>query len=70
MATDFMEGTLTWRQRQAVWLHLAVCRGCRAFMQQMRKTVRLIASLPPTPPPRETEVRLLASLPDGSPPPP
>jgi hypothetical protein len=36
MATDFMEGTLSWRQRQAIWLHLALCRGCRAFMQQMR----------------------------------
>jgi hypothetical protein len=69
MATDFMEGTLSWRQRQAVWLHLAVCRGCRAFIQQMRKTVRLIGSLPAAPPAPETEARLLATLPDRAPPP-
>lgn len=69
MATDFMEGTLSWRQRQAIWLHLAVCRGCRAFMQQMRRTVRLIGGLPATPPPPEIEARLLATLPErpGSP---
>jgi hypothetical protein len=69
MATDFMEGTLSWRQRQAIRLHLAVCRGCRAFMQQMRRTVRLIGGLPVTPPSPEIEARLLATLPDrpGSP---
>jgi hypothetical protein len=64
MATEYMEGSLTWRQRQGVWLHLAVCRGCRAFMQQMRRTVRLIGGLPATPPAPETEARLLATLPD------
>jgi anti-sigma factor ChrR (cupin superfamily) len=64
MATDYMEGTLGWRRRLAIRLHLAVCDGCRAFMQQMRRTVRLIGSLPATPPPPETEARLLATLPD------
>jgi hypothetical protein len=69
MATDFMEGSLSWRQRLAVRLHLAVCAGCRAFMQQMRRTVRLIGSLPVPPPPPAAEARLLATLPDRPPPP-
>jgi hypothetical protein len=69
MATDFMEGSLSWRQRQAIRLHLAVCRGCRAFMQQMRRTVRLIGSLPTAPPSADTEARLLATLPDRTAPP-
>jgi predicted anti-sigma-YlaC factor YlaD len=68
MATDFMEGALGWRQRLAIRLHLAVCDGCRAFMQQMRRTVRLVGSLPATPPLPETEARLLATLPGGRPP--
>jgi predicted anti-sigma-YlaC factor YlaD len=68
MATDFMEGALGWRQRLAVLLHLAICHGCRAFMQQMRRTVRLLGTLTVPPPPPETEARLLATLPDGGPP--
>ncbi len=62
MATDYMEGRLGLRQRMAIRLHLAICDGCRAFMQQMRRTVRLVASLPATPPAPDTEVRLLAPL--------
>jgi hypothetical protein len=68
LATDYMEGTLGWRRRLAIRLHLLVCDGCRAFMQQMRRTVWLIGGLPAPPPPPETEARLLATLP-GRPPP-
>jgi len=64
MATDFMEGALGWRQRLAIRLHLAVCDGCRAFIQQLRRTVRLVGSLPVTPPPPDAEARLLATLPE------
>lgn len=66
MATDYMEGALSLRQRAAFRLHLAICDGCRAFMQQMRRTVRLVGNLPQPSPPAETEARLLASLPDDS----
>lgn len=66
MATDYMEGDLSVRQRAAFRLHLAICDGCRAFMQQMRRTVRLVGNLPQPSPPAETEARLLASLPDDS----
>ena len=68
MATDYMEGALGWRQRLAIWRHLAICDGCRAFIQQMRRTVRLVGSLPSQSPPPETEARVLATLPDGRPP--
>lgn len=64
MATDYMEGDLSLRQRAAFRLHLGICDGCRAFMQQMRRTVRLVGNLPRPSPPAETEARLLASLPD------
>jgi predicted anti-sigma-YlaC factor YlaD len=69
LATEFMEGALPRRKRIAIGLHLAICSGCRAFMQQMRRTVRLVGSLPVSPPPPATEARLLAAVPDrGSPP--
>ncbi len=62
MATDYMDGQLGLRRRLAVRLHLAICKGCRAFMQQMRRTVRLIRDLPAATPTPETEARLLATL--------
>jgi hypothetical protein len=65
MATEYMEGALGWRQRLAIRLHLVVCDGCRAFIQQMRRTVRLVGTLPATPPLPETEARLFATLPDS-----
>jgi predicted anti-sigma-YlaC factor YlaD len=68
LATDYMEGQLGLRRRLAVRLHLAICSGCRGFMQQMRRTVRLIGDLPVAPPPPDTEARLLATLPRRQPP--
>jgi anti-sigma factor RsiW len=67
LATDFLEGDLSWRQRLAVRMHLMICDGCRAFVQQMRRTVRLVASLPVPPPSAEIEARLLGTLPDRPP---
>jgi anti-sigma factor ChrR (cupin superfamily) len=67
MATEYMEGALSWRQRLAIRLHLAVCDGCRAFMHQMRRTIRLVGALPAQPPPPETEAQVLATLPSGQP---
>jgi len=67
LATDFLEGDLGWRQRLAVRLHLLVCDGCRAFLGQMRRTVRLVASLPVPPPTAEVEAKLLGTLSDPPP---
>ncbi len=69
LATDYMEGELRLRRRLAMRLHLAICSGCRGFMQQMRRTVRLVGSLPTAPPAPDAEARLLATLPDRQAPP-
>ena len=70
MATDYMEGALNWRKRLAIRMHLAACDGCRTFLQQMRRTVRLIGRLPAQYVEGETEARILSALPDTRPPPP
>lgn len=51
-ATDYMEGALPWRARLAVRLHLLVCRMCRAYLAQLRRTTALLRgrALPPPPP--------------------
>lgn len=40
-ASRMIDGELDFWQRANMKLHLALCRGCRAFMAQMRKTKEL-----------------------------
>ncbi|MVS97413.1 anti-sigma factor family protein [Devosia marina] len=43
-ATDYLEGTLTLRQRVGVKMHLLMCKHCRAYVDQLAKTVALLKS--------------------------
>ncbi|WP_316356437.1 zf-HC2 domain-containing protein [Devosia sp.] len=43
-ATDYLEGTLTLRQRAGVKMHLLMCQHCRAYIDQLAKTVALLKS--------------------------
>ncbi|MHA6296829.1 anti-sigma factor family protein [Devosia sp. CAU 1758] len=43
-ATDYLEGTLTLRQRVGVRMHLLMCKHCRAYVDQLAKTVALLKS--------------------------
>ena len=45
LVTDYLEGALPARTRARVERHLARCRGCAAYVQQMREVVRLLANL-------------------------
>jgi len=51
--TDHLEGALPWPKRLALWGHLALCDGCRAFLQGLRAVPRLAkeAFLEPAPEP-------------------
>ena len=43
-ATDYLEGTLSLRQRASVKMHLLMCKHCRAYIDQLAKTVALLKS--------------------------
>ena len=58
-ATDYMEHALPVRQWLAVRFHLLICSMCRAYMDQLRKTPRLLARGHLPPPPPDVERRLL-----------
>lgn len=56
LVTDYLEGVLPAADRDRFDRHIASCRGCRAYLQQMRVLVRTsgriaIGSVPPEPPP-------------------
>lgn len=60
LATDYMEGTLTWRQWLAARRHLFFCALCRAYYDQMAKLARLLRAGQMPPPDAATEQALLA----------
>jgi anti-sigma factor RsiW len=43
--TDYLEGTLPEPDRARFEEHLAVCRGCRTYLAQMRQTIAATGSL-------------------------
>ena len=63
-ATDYLEGTLSLRQRASVKMHLLMCKHCRAYIDQVAKTVALLKSgqaEPTEPDPRVIEAFRKAS---------
>ena len=49
MSTDKKEGKLTRAQRLAVALHLAWCRRCKRYLEQLDLTVEALNRLPGEP---------------------
>lgn len=46
-ATEYLEGTLSWRARLQFRFHLALCRFCRRYVEQLRLTIRAVGGLGP-----------------------
>jgi predicted anti-sigma-YlaC factor YlaD len=59
LVTDYLEGRLSLGQRLRFQLHLGSCRHCRAYLRQMRMTVRMAGRLADEPVPPAIEVELL-----------
>lgn len=59
LITSYLEGRLSFGQRVAFQLHLGMCRHCRAYLQQMRLTVRLTGQVSAAPMPADVEAELL-----------
>jgi anti-sigma factor RsiW len=56
LVTDYLEGVLPVADRDRFEQHLASCRGCAAYLSQMRALVRVSGRVPaatvrPAPPP-------------------
>ncbi len=46
LASDYLERRLGIRRRLGVLLHLLMCDGCRAYLEQFRLTLLALAALP------------------------
>ncbi len=45
LITEYLEGTLSSEERERFEAHLATCRGCRTYLEQMRQTITLLGRL-------------------------
>ena len=59
LVTDYMEGRLPFRQRARFSMHIIMCRHCRAYLRQMKMTVRTLGKLPEDPIPPQARDALL-----------
>lgn len=59
LVTSYLEHELTLWDRIRFQLHLGMCRHCRAYVRQMKATIRLSSSISPEPPEPEVEAELV-----------
>jgi anti-sigma factor RsiW len=45
IVTAYLEGMLGAAERASFEAHLAVCEGCRAYLEQMRRTITAVGTL-------------------------
>jgi anti-sigma factor RsiW len=57
-ASAYLDGDLGRWERLRLLAHLAICRGCRRYLDQLRITVALLPRLPSPLPDRATADRL------------
>ena len=59
IVTAYLEGTLSAQERTRFEKHLVGCSGCRNYLDQMRRTIALVGSLPEETIPEEAKEELL-----------
>ena len=47
LVTDYLEGTLSRRDRRRFEAHLEKCPNCSAYLEQIRTTIRLTGTIEP-----------------------
>jgi anti-sigma factor RsiW len=45
LVTDYLDGTLSWRDRRRFEKHIRACQWCGRYVEQMRVTIRVVGRL-------------------------
>jgi hypothetical protein len=61
LASDYVDKVLPRRSWAAMKFHLLICGMCRAYLDQLHKTKRLLGRGSLSPPPPEVEAKLVAA---------
>ena len=62
LMTDYLDGALSPVERARFEEHIAGCDGCRAYLQQLRTTRRVLGRLADEPVPADVERDLLEAF--------
>jgi predicted anti-sigma-YlaC factor YlaD len=62
LVSDYLEGALSEDDRARFESHIEMCEGCTAYLDQMRKTLRMVGALEPEAVSPEAEQELLAAF--------
>jgi anti-sigma factor RsiW len=46
VVTDYLDGSLGWRDRRRFEQHLRACDACQRYLAQMRETLDLLGTVP------------------------
>lgn len=57
--TDYLEGRMSFMDRVRFRVHIGMCRGCRAYLDQMKQTIGTLGRLPPEDMPPDVQAQLL-----------
>ena len=60
--TDYLEGVMPPAEAQRFEAHLADCRGCTTYVEQMRQTIQTTGASAPEPIPTGIREELLAAF--------
>ena len=64
LASEYLEGAMTPEEMTRFELHLNLCDGCYAFLEQVRTTSELSGALPEEQIPEELKSKLLTAFRD------
>jgi hypothetical protein len=64
--SDFIERRLRLRSRLAFLMHIAMCRGCRTYVGQVRLTLLSLRNLPRKAPPEGVRESLVSRFGESS----
>lgn len=59
LATDYLEGALSWRQRRSYERHLRSCGNCSAHLEQIRAMIAALGTVEPEELPPDAQADLM-----------
>lgn len=58
LVTEYLEGSMPWRERVKFKLHVMMCKHCRVYLKQVEATVAAVGHVPELELPSEVEQTL------------
>jgi len=68
LVTEYLEGRMSLWRRAQFQMHLGMCKHCRAYIHQMKTTIRTLGSLPQEQMPADIKAELLKRFRSMAPP--